>query len=137
MKKLYFFAVGIVFGIVMIKSEAASWFRIFEMFYFQSFHMYGIIGSAIITGVLGNLVIKKLQIKDFNNNRIQYNNKENTIKRYIVGGSIFGLGWALVGACPGPMFVLFGAGFYSALIIILSAVLGTFIYGLLKDKLPH
>ncbi len=137
MKKLYFFAVGIVFGIVMIKSEAASWFRIFEMFYFQSFHMYGIIGSAIITGVLGNLVIKKLKIKDFNNNRIQYNNKENTIKRYIVGGSIFGLGWALVGACPGPMFVLFGAGFYSVLIIILSAVLGTFIYGLLKDKLPH
>ena len=137
MKKLYFFVVGIVFGIVMIKSEAASWFRIFEMFYFQSFHMYGIIGSAIITGVLGNLVIKKLQIKDFNNNRIQYNNKENTIKRYIVGGSIFGLGWALVGACPGPMFVLFGAGFYSVLIIILSAVLGTFIYGLLKDKLPH
>jgi len=137
MKKLYFFAVGIVFGIVMIKSEAASWFRIFEMFYFQSFHMYGIIGSAIITGVLGNLVIKKLKIKDFNNNRIQYNNKENTIKRYIVGGSIFGLGWALVGACPGPMFVLFGAGFYSALIIILSAVLGTFIYGLLKNKLPH
>jgi len=137
MKKLYFFAVGIVFGIVMIKSEAASWFRIFEMFYFQSFHMYGIIGSAIITGVLGNLVIKKLQIKDFNNNRIQYNNKENTIKRYIVGGSIFGLGWALVGACPGPMFVLFGAGFYSVLIIILSAVLGTFIYGLLKNKLPH
>jgi len=137
MKKLYFFAVGIVFGIVMIKSEAASWFRIFEMFYFQSFHMYGIIGSAIITGVLGNLVIKKLKIKDFNNNRIQYNKKENTIKRYIVGGSIFGLGWALVGACPGPMFVLFGAGFYSVLIIILSAVLGTFIYGLLKDKLPH
>ena len=137
MKKLYFFTVGIVFGIVMIKSEAASWFRIFEMFYFQSFHMYGIIGSAIITGVLGNLVIKKLQIKDFNNNRIQYNNKENTIKRYIVGGSVFGLGWALVGACPGPMFVLFGAGFYSVLIIILSAVLGTFIYGLLKDKLPH
>jgi uncharacterized membrane protein YedE/YeeE len=137
MKKLYFFAIGIVFGIVMIKSEAASWFRIFEMFYFQSFHMYGIIGSAIVTGVLGNLVIKKLKIKDFNNNRIQYNNKENTIKRYIVGGSIFGLGWALVGACPGPMFVLFGAGFYSVLIIILSAVLGTFIYGLLKDKLPH
>ena len=137
MKKLYFFAVGIVFGIVMIKSEAASWFRIFEMFYFQSFHMYGIIGSAIITGLLGNLVIKKLKIKDFNNNRIQYNNKENTIKRYIVGGSVFGLGWALVGACPGPMFVLFGAGFYSVLIIILSAVLGTFIYGILKDKLPH
>jgi len=122
---------------VMIKSEAASWFRIFEMFYFQSFHMYGIIGSAIITGVLGNLVIKKLKVKDFNNNRIQYNKKENTIKRYIVGGSIFGLGWALVGACPGPMFVLFGAGFYSVLIIILSAVLGTFIYGLIKGKLPH
>lgn len=137
MIKLYFFVVGIAFGIVMIKSEAASWFRIFEMFYFQSFHMFGIIGSAIITGVLGNLLIKKLKIKDFNNNQIQYTNKENTFKRYIIGGSIFGLGWALVGACPGPMFVLFGAGFYSVLIIILSAVLGTFIYGLLKDKIPH
>ena len=99
--------------------------------------MFGIIGSAIITGVLGNLLIKKLKIKDFNNNQIQYTNKENTFKRYIIGGSIFGLGWALVGACPGPMFVLFGAGFYSVLIIILSAVFGTFIYGLIKDKIPH
>ena len=137
MKYLKFLSVGIFFGILLVKSEAVSWFRIFEMFYFQSFHMFGIIGSAIITGVLGNLLIKKLKIKDFNNNQIQYTNKENTFKRYIIGGSIFGLGWALVGACPGPMFVLFGAGFYSVLIIILSAVLGTFIYGLLKDKIPH
>jgi len=137
MRKLYFFLVGIAFGIIMIKSEAASWFRIFEMFYFQSFHMYGIIGSAIISGLIGNQIIKIFKIKDFNNNSIQYPNKDNTFKRYIIGGSIFGLGWALVGACPGPMFVLFGAGFYSVIIIIISAVLGTFLYGLIQNKLPH
>jgi uncharacterized membrane protein YedE/YeeE len=99
--------------------------------------MYGIIGSSIITGLIGNQIIKIFKIKDFNNNSIQYSNKENTFKRYIIGGSIFGLGWALVGACPGPMFVLFGAGFYSVLIIIISAVLGTFLYGVFKNKLPH
>jgi len=99
--------------------------------------MYGIIGSAIITGVIGNQIIKIFKIKDFNNNSIQYPNKDNTFKRYIIGGSIFGLGWALVGACPGPMFVLFGAGFYSVIIIIISAVLGTFLYGLIQNKLPH
>jgi len=86
MKKLYFFITGIAFGIVMIKSEAASWFRIFEMFNFQSFHMYGIIGSSIITGLIGNQIIKNFKIKDFNNNSIQYSNKENTFKRYIIGG---------------------------------------------------
>jgi uncharacterized membrane protein YedE/YeeE len=137
MRNLYFFIIGIAFGIIMIKSEAASWFRIFEMFNFESFHMYGIIGSAIATGFTGNYFIKKLNLKDLNNNKIQFKIKENTYSRYIIGGSIFGLGWALVGACPGPMFVLLGAGFYSILIVIFSAVIGTLIYGILKEKLPH
>jgi len=137
MRNLYFFIVGIAFGIIMIKSEAPSWFRIFEMFNFQSFHMYGIISSAIATGLIGNYLIKSFKLKDLNNNSIEYSPKENTVKRYIIGGSIFGLGWALVGACPGPMFVLFGAGFYSMIIVIISALFGTLIYGVLKDKLPH
>jgi uncharacterized membrane protein YedE/YeeE len=137
MRNLYFFIVGIAFGIIMIKSEAASWFRIFEMFNFQSFHMYGIISSAIAAGLIGNYLIKRFKLKDLNNNSIEYSPKENTVKRYIIGGSIFGLGWALVGACPGPMFVLFGAGFYSIIIVIISALIGTLIYGVLKDKLPH
>ena len=137
MRNLYFFIVGIAFGIIMIKSEAASWFRIFEMFNFQSFHMYGIISSAIATGLIGNYLIKSFKLKDLNNNSIKYSPKEDTVKRYIIGGSIFGLGWALVGACPGPMFVLFGAGFYSIIIVITSALVGTLIYGVLKDKLPH
>jgi len=137
MRNLYFFIVGIAFGIIMIKSEAASWFRIFEMFNFQSFHMYGIISSAIATGLIGNYLIKSFKLKDLNNNSIEYSPKENTVKRYIIGGSIFGLGWALVGACPGPMFILFGAGFYSIIIVIISALIGTLIYGVLKDKLPH
>lgn len=137
MRNLYFFIVGIAFGIIMIKSEAASWFRIFEMFNFQSFHMYGIISSAIATGLIGNYLIKSFKLKDLNNNSIEYSAKENTVKRYIIGGSIFGLGWALVGACPGPMFVLFGAGFYSIIIVIISALIGTLTYGVLKDKLPH
>ena len=137
MRNLYFFIIGIAFGIIMIKSEAASWFRIFEMFNFESFHMYGIIGSAIATGFTGNYFIKKLNLKDLNNNKIQFKIKENTYRRYIIGGIIFGLGWALVGACPGPMFVLLGAGFYSILIVIFSAVIGTLIYGILKEKLPH
>ncbi|MEK9756385.1 MAG: DUF6691 family protein [Bacteroidota bacterium] len=137
MRNLYFFIVGIAFGIIMIKSEAASWFRIFEMFNFQSFHMYGIISSAIAFGLIGNYLIKSFKLKDLNNNSIEYSPKENTLKRYIIGGSIFGLGWALVGACPGPMFVLFGAGFYSIILVIISALIGTLIYGVLKDKLPH
>jgi uncharacterized membrane protein YedE/YeeE len=137
MRNLYFFIVGIAFGIIMIKSEAASWFRIFEMFNFQSFHMYGIISSAIAAGLIGNYLIKRFKLKDLNNNSIEYSPKENTVKRYIIGGSIFGLGWALVGACPGPMFVLFGAGFYSIILVIISALIGTLIYGVLKDKLPH
>ncbi len=137
MKYIKFLLVGIFFGIVLVKSEAISWYRIFEMFKFQSFHMYGIIGSAVVTGILLLFLAKKFNITTQKGNVIDVPAKNKGITRYLVGGSIFGLGWALAGACPGPMFVLFGAGIYSILIVIGAAVIGTFIYGLLRDKLPH
>ncbi|MEH0155703.1 DUF6691 family protein [Limibacter armeniacum] len=129
--------IGVLFGIVMTKSEAVSWFRIQEMFRFQSFHMYGIIGSALLTGIVITAVIKRFGIRDVYGETIKFHDKEKSISRYLIGGTIFGLGWALTGACPGPMFVLLGHGFLIMFIVILSAITGTFVYGLLRDKLPH
>ncbi len=137
MKYIKFFIVGLFFGIVLVKSEAVSWYRIFEMFKFQSFHMYGIIGSAVITGIILLTLAKKLNWLTIEGRPIEVPKKEKGLIRYILGGSIFGLGWALAGACPGPMYVLLGTGIYSMLIVIAAAVLGTFVYGLLKEKLPH
>ncbi|NAS11119.1 DUF6691 family protein [Poritiphilus flavus] len=137
MKFLKYFFTGIFFGIVLVKSEAVSWYRIFEMFKFQSFHMYGIIGSAVFLGILGLLIVKKNEVKDINGYKIQLPPKDMGFARYLIGGSLFGLGWALAGACPGPMFVLLGTGVLSMLLVILGAVLGTFLYGLLRGKLPH
>lgn len=137
MKYLKFLAVGVFFGIVMYKSEAASWFRIYEMFHFASFHMYGIIGSAVIIGLIGVQLIKRNNIKTAQKQDIHLTPKKSGIYRYLIGGTIFGLGWALTGACPGPMFVLAGAGFYSILVVIAGSVLGTLAYGLLHKKLPH
>ncbi|MBP0904317.1 DUF6691 family protein [Mariniflexile gromovii] len=137
MKYFKFLLVGVFFGIVLVKSEAVSWYRIYEMFRFQSFHMYGIIGTAIASGVLFLQISKKGYIKSIEGADIFVPKKDNGFIRYIVGGSIFGLGWALIGACPGPMYILLGTGVYSMLIVIAAAVLGTFIYGVLKDKLPH
>jgi len=137
MKFIKFLLVGIFFGIVLVKSEAVSWYRIYEMFKFQSFHMYGIIGSAVILGTISIWAIKKLKVKSTEGKEIYLQPKEKSIIRYILGGSIFGLGWALAGACPGPMYILFGTGVYSMLIVIAAAVLGTFIYGIMKNKLPH
>tara|TARA_R110000868_G_scaffold358350_1_gene620063 strand:+ start:701 stop:1114 length:414 start_codon:yes stop_codon:yes gene_type:complete len=137
MKFLKFLLVGIFFGIVLVKSEAVSWYRIFEMFKFQSFHMYGIIGSAVLLGILFLWLIKKFKIKTIEGDYVNLPPKDKSIARYILGGTIFGLGWALAGACPGPMYILLGTGVYSMVIVIIAAMLGTFIYGLLKDKLPH
>lgn len=137
MKIVKFLLVGIVFGIVLVKSEAASWYRIYEMFRFQSFHMYGIIGTAIASGILFLQLSKRSHLKSLNGAEIYVPKKDKGFIRFIVGGIIFGLGWALIGACPGPMYVLLGTGVYSMLIVIGAAVIGTFIYGLLKDKLPH
>ena len=128
---------GVIFGIVLIKSEVASWFRIYEMFQFDSFHMYGVIGSAVIFGILLTQIIKRMQIKSIDNKDLIFQDKDFLPKKYLLGGTIFGLGWALTGACPGPMFALLGAGYYAIIIPILFAILGTLAYGLLKDKLPH
>ena len=137
MKKLILLIVGIVFGIIMYKSEAASWFRIYEMFRFESFHMYGIMGTALAFGILFVQLIKRFNIKSVDGEPIRIAPKEKSFTRYMVGGIIFGLGWALVGACPGPIFVMIGAGFLPMLIVFVAAMLGTYLYGVLKDKLPH
>lgn len=137
MKAIKFLLVGVFFGIVLVKSEAVSWYRIYEMFRFQSFHMYGIIGTAIASGILFLQISKKGYIKNIKGANIFVPQKENGLIRYIVGGIIFGLGWALIGACPGPMYILLGTGIWSMLIVIAAAIIGTFIYGLLKNKLPH
>lgn len=137
MKFLKFLLVGIFFGIVLVKSEAVSWYRIFEMFKFQSFHMYGIIGSAVFLGALFVYILKRQKIKSIEGDAIHIAPKDKGFTRYILGGTIFGLGWALAGACPGPMYILLGTGVFSMLIVILAALLGTFAYGVIKDKLPH
>ena len=137
MKYLKFLLIGMFFGIVLVKSEAVSWYRIYEMFRFQSFHMYGIIMTAIITGIIFLQIAKKRHIKSVLGVDIIVPEKENGFSRYIIGGTIFGLGWALIGACPGPMYVLIGTGVFSMVIVILSAMAGTLIYGAVKDKLPH
>jgi len=136
-KYIKFFLVGIFFGIVLVKSEAVSWYRIFEMFKFQSFHMYGIIGTAVGTGIILLLLSNQLKLKTIQGNLIKVPLKASGLKRYIIGGTIFGLGWALCGACPGPMYILLGTGAFSILIVIAAALLGTYVYGVLKNKLPH
>jgi hypothetical protein len=137
MKGLKFIFIGIFFGIIMSKSEAISWYRIQEMFRFQSFHMYGIIGTAVTMGIIAVFLIKKLKMKDTEGNPIVFQNKDRSWKKYFIGGSIFGLGWALTGACPGPMFVNLGHGYWAMLIVILGALIGTYLYGIFQKKLPH
>lgn len=134
---LSFFGIGVFLGILFIKSEVASWFRIYEMFQFKSFHMYGIIGSAIALGIILIKYLKHTKTKDFSGKNITINAKEKGFTRYIAGGIIFGLGWALAGACPGPMYVLLGTALPSILVLILGALLGTLVYGLFRNKLPH
>ena len=137
MKFIKFLVLGVIFGIVMTKSEAVSWFRIQEMFRFQAFHMYGIIGTAVTLGVAGVALIKKFKIRDFSGNPILFSPKDKSVYRYIIGGSIFGLGWALGGACPGPMVVNIGYGYAAMVIVFFFALVGTYLYGVLKSKLPH
>ena len=137
MKTLKYLITGIAFGVIMFKSEAASWFRIFEMFQFDSFHMYGIIGSALATGVIGIQLIKRLKLKSFSGEEIIIPPKAKGWKNYLFGGILFGLGWGLAGACPGPIFTLIGAGFLPLILVLAFATLGTFVYGVLRPKLPH
>lgn len=133
----YLFA-GIFFGFVLIKSEVVSWFRIQEMFRFDSFHMYGIIGSAIVVGALSLWIINRLNLKDIDGNSMKIKSKDNELtKRYVFGGLIFGLGWALTGACPGPLYVLSGSGLLIMLVPLVSAIAGAWVYGYMRPKLPH
>lgn len=128
--------VGILFGIVFVKAEIVSWFRIQEMFRLQSFHMYGVIGSAVIVGMLSVLAIKKFKIKTIYGETIKIAPKEFN-KGQIYGGLLFGFGWAITGACPGPLFAQIGTGATVIIITLLSAIAGTWVYGLLRQKLPH
>ena len=137
MKYLRFLTVGVFFGIILTKAEVISWYRINEMFHFESFHMYGVIGSAVALGVLLTLWIKMSKAKDINGKGIRIIPKERGVPKNLLGGIIFGMGWAMTGACPSPMYILVGNGFLVILVVIASALLGTFTYGLLKDKLPH
>lgn len=137
MKNLAYIIIGTFLGIVLYKSEAASWFRIYEMFQFDSFHMYGIIGSALAVGVVLVQWIKKSKVKSFFGEPLSIEDKEKSFTRYIVGGTLFGLGWALAGACPGPMYILAGAGYWPIFIVLFGAVLGAFVYGTVSKKLPH
>lgn len=137
MKLLKYIIPGILFGIVMTKSEAVSWFRIQEMFRFESFHMYGIIGTAVVLAAIMVAIIKKVKPTSIEGGEIKFNPKNMSIARYILGGIIFGLGWAMTGACPGPMFTLVGHGVWTILIVIASALAGTYAYGALRSRLPH
>ena len=129
-------AVGVLFGIVFVKTEIISWFRIQEMFQLKSFHMYGVIGTAVFVGALSVAIIKKLNIKTIQGEKVTIIQKEFD-KGKVSGGLLFGFGWAMTGACPGPLFAQLGAGIGAAIVVILSALLGTWTYGLLKEKLPH
>lgn len=137
MKLFKFLITGVLFGIIMSKSEAISWYRIQEMFRLQAFHMYGIIGTAVVLGATGIAIIKKFKLKDINGTPIKFHPKEKAFTRYIIGGTIFGFGWVLIGACPGPLFVNLGYGYVSIIVAILFATLGTYIYGVLAEKLPR
>ncbi len=127
---------GIFFGIILVKSEVISWFRIQEMFRLQSFHMYGVIGSAIVVGIISVFIIKKLKIKSIDGEVIRLDTKKFN-KGQIYGGLLFGFGWALTGACPGPLFAQIGTGATVIIVTLFSAILGTWVYGYLRGKLPH
>ena len=135
---LIYLLLGVAFGIVLTRSEVVSWFRIQEMFHFQSFRMYGIIGSAIATAAISVALIKKLQLRSVSGEIITIPRKDlGSGIRYAFGGTIFGLGWALTGACPGPLFALIGSGVPVMIVAVLSALAGTWVYGWLRPRLPH
>lgn len=137
MRYIKFLLIGVLFGIVLSKAEIISWYRIYEMFKFQSFHMYGVIGSAVILGIILFRFFNKGIIKDYLGNQIQIDPKKKGLYRTIIGGIIFGLGWGLVGACPGPMFILIGRGVVAIIIAIVGGLFGVLLYHLIKHKLPH
>ena len=137
MRLLRFLFIGILFGIVLTKSEVISWYRIQEMFRFQSFHMYGVIGVAVIVGAVVQHLFKSGLVDGYGGQKINPKDKPKTYTASLVGGTFFGLGWALTGACPGPLYILLGHGYGSILLVIGSALMGTLLYGMLRTRLPH
>jgi uncharacterized membrane protein YedE/YeeE len=127
---------GMLFGIVLVKAEIISWWRIQEMFRLQSFHMYGVIGSAVATGMLSVWLIKKFRVRTLSGEPVSFSVRKFN-KGQIYGGLIFGFGWAITGACPGPLFAQIGAGFTVIVVTLISAIAGTYIYGVVREKLPH
>ena len=136
MDKLKYIVLGIIFGIVFVKAEIISWFRIQEMFKLQSFHMYGVIGTAVTVGIVSVALIKKFKLKSIQKEPIEITSKIFN-KGTVIGSLLFGFGWAMTGACPGPLFAHIGAGFASVVITLTSAVFGTWVYGYFKERLPH
>ena len=137
MKNILSLLLGTVFGIVLVKAEVLSWFRIQEMFAFQSIHMYGIIGLAMVVGALSVFIIRKLEAKSIEGNVIELKDKAPNYKSAYFGGTIFGLGWAMTGACPGPMYALIGSGTTVMVLAVIMGVLGVLTYAALRSKLPH
>lgn len=133
---LKYTAIGIAFGIFLLKAEVISWFRIQEMFRLQSFHMYGVIGSAVAVGAISVFIIRKWKLKTIYGESIEFHPKPFN-KGQIYGGLMFGFGWAITGACPGPLFALIGSGATVIIVTLLSAIAGTWAYGFLREKLPH
>jgi uncharacterized membrane protein YedE/YeeE len=137
MKYIKFLLVGVLFGIILSKAEVISWFRIYEMFKLQSFHMYGVIGSAVVIGIVIMYLFKTEKLKTYKGNVIIVAPKKKGLARNLIGGIIFGLGWALGGSCPGPMYILVGKGIVTILVVLFGAHLGAFLYHAVKHKLPH
>ena len=137
MKHVKFFLIGLYFGVVLIKAEVVSWFRIHEMFHFQALHMYGIMGSAVLVGALSVALIRTFGVKSAAGDTIDLTPKAFNKVGNITGGFLFGLGWALTGACPGPFYALLGAGYWIMVVPLVGALLGVVCYGILKPKLPH
>lgn len=136
MNTIKYLLAGLYFGFMLIKSEAVSWYRIVEMFHFQSFHMYGIISTAIFVGALSIILLKKLKVKSLDGVEIDPQPKPNTYKPNLIGGILFGLGWSITGACTAPLYVLVGLGYSVVLIPIVAALIGALVFGLVKHKLP-
>ena len=136
MRLIKYLVLGMVFGVILIKSQVVSWFRIQEMFRLESFHMYGVIGSAVAVGALSVFLIRRLGIRTVSGEDVVIPTKTFNWG-YVIGGLIFGLGWAITGACPGPLFAQVGGGFLVVLVTLLSAIGGTWVYGRIRDKLPH
>ncbi len=134
--KIKYGIAGIFFGIILVKSEVISWYRIQEMFRLQSFHMYGVIGSAVVVGIISVFLIKKFKLKSIDGELIKLEPKKFN-KGQIYGGLTFGLGWAITGACPGPLFAQIGTCALVVIVTLFSAIVGTWVYGRFKDKLPH